>query len=302
MNATPHPSHRRWQHALPVTALLLALGVTVASPSAAQAQQSAADQLRSIATQQQPAAPAESAQAAVESPKGAGPQIETARESLQQWVETERLISKEKRDLQLSREVLTERISLVEQEIESLRSKITTAEESIAEADLKRAELMETNEKLKQASSSLGGIVATLEERTLGLLARLPEPIRDRVKPLSQRIPKPGEETKLSTSERFQNIVGILNEVNKFNGEITVTSEVRTLEDGTSAEVTALYLGIGQAFYSGGNGTIAGVGTASGDAWTWKPANDSAAEIASAVAILKNEQVATFVHVPVKVD
>ncbi|MGF1572416.1 MAG: DUF3450 family protein [Sumerlaeia bacterium] len=282
--------------------LVIAGGLACFTASLLPGQQSAASQLRSFAEQKKEveapvAAPAASSSTSSETAQ----RIDTARESLQQWVETERLISKEKRDLELSREVLQERIALVQQEIESLRGKITSAEESIAEADLKRAELMETNDKLKQASASLAAIVASLEERTLTLLGQLPEPIKDRVRPLSQRIPKAGEETKLSTSERFQNVVGILNEMNKFNREITVTSEVRTLEDGSSAEVTALYMGIGQAFYSGGNGTIAGVGTATNEGWSWKSANDHAAEIARAIAILKNEQVASFVHVPVEV-
>jgi hypothetical protein len=77
---------------------------------------------------------------------------------------------------------------------------------------------------------------------------------------------------------------------------------VRTLPDGTSAEVTALYLGIGQAFYSGANGKIAGIGTASDQGWVWKQADESAAEIARIIAILNNESVASFVQVPVEIQ
>jgi hypothetical protein len=98
-------------------------------------------------------------------------------------------------------------------------------------------------------------------------------------------------------------VIGILNEVNKFNrSEITVTSEVRKLAGGSSAEVTALYIGLGQAFYTGSNGTVAGVGHPSEDGWIWEPANDAAAEIAEAIAVLKNEKVASFIPLPVKVQ
>jgi hypothetical protein len=58
-----------------------------------------------------------------------------------------------------------------------------------------------------------------------------------------------------------------LNEVNKFNREITVSSEVLTLSGGASAEVTALYVGIGKAYYVSRNGSAAGIGTASPDGW-----------------------------------
>lgn len=234
--------------------------------------------------------------------QGNSPGIEETRSALEKWVENERLISKEKRDLELKREMLNERIELVRREIETLREKIKDTEGSIAEADKKREELIAENEKLKEASTSLQSILVSLEDRTKELLGRMPSPIVERVKPLSQRLPKEGEETKLSLSERFQNVVGILNEVNKFHREITVTSEVRELPDGTSAEVTAVYLGIGKAFYAGANGQIAGVGTAEEDAWVWESNDDAAEQISQVIAILKNEQVAAFVRVPMEID
>jgi FtsZ-binding cell division protein ZapB len=220
---------------------------------------------------------------------------------LEKWVETQRIISEEKRDLALAKEMLTERIDLVQREIETLRAKIEEAKKSIAEADKKRTELVRENEKLKEAAASLSSSLVHLEERAKQLLQRLPEALRDRVAPLSQSLPETPEETKLSLSERFQNVVGIVNEVNKFNGEISMRNEVRTLPDGTSAEVTALYLGIGQAYYTGANGTIAGVGTASDEGWVWRAANDAASRIAQTIAILKNEEVASFVQVPIEI-
>jgi hypothetical protein len=231
-----------------------------------------------------------------------GNKVENARSILEKWVETRRIISKEKRDWALGREMLNERIELVKREIETLRTRIGDAEESIAEADKKRTELIEENEKLKEVAAALNRTVNTLEGRTGELLKRLPDPIRERVKPLSQRIPDQPDETKLSLGERFQNIVGILNEVNKFNREITVTSEVRTLRDGTTAEVTALYVGISQGYYVSADGKAAGVGTASAEEWMWNPANEAAPEIAKAIAILKNEKVAEFVRLPIRIE
>jgi FtsZ-binding cell division protein ZapB len=228
--------------------------------------------------------------------------IRNTRSSLEKWVETQRIISKEKEELKISREMLNERIGLLSREIDSLRSKITDAEESIAEADKKREAMIEENEKLKEASSSLVEVIAKMEQRTKEMLKRLPDPIRNRVKPLSQRLPEDAGETKLSVSERFQNVVGILNEVDKFNREITVTSEVRTLEDGSSVEVASMYIGIGQGFYVSANGQIAGVGLAGPRSWKWKTDDQAAAQIAEAIAIMKNEKVASFVKLPVEIN
>lgn len=237
---------------------------------------------------------------AVSADKGAS--IDDTRATLEKWVETQRLISQEKRDLALAKEMLTARIELVQREVESLQGKIKDAKDSIAEADKKRADLIDENEKLRKSTASLASTLALLEERTKKLLGRLPDPIRERVKPLSQRLPNDSGQTKLSISERFQNVVGILNEVDKFNREISLTSEVRTLPDGNSVEVTAMYIGIGLGYYASANGEVAGIGSAAETGWVWRPNNEAAGQIAEAIAILKNEKVASFVQLPVEID
>ncbi len=227
--------------------------------------------------------------------------IENARLAVEKWIETQATISREKRDFELSKETLNERIDLVKREIDSLRGKIDQVKENIAQTDKKRAEIFAENEKLKKASNSLSNILVALEERTKQLLKRLPDTIRERVKPLSQRLPDDAGQNKLSISERFQNVVGILNEIDKFNREISLTSEVQKLADGSSVEVTALYIGIGQGYYANAGGNIAGTATASDNGWVWKPANEAAGQIADAIAILKNEKVACFVQLPVEI-
>ena len=233
---------------------------------------------------------------------GDGADVDATRAALEKWVETQRVLSKERQDWKLGKEMLQSRVEVVQREIDSTLARTDDAKKSIADADGKRAGLIDENERLKQAAQSLGGIVAGLEARTTALLARLPDPIRERVKPLSQRLPAKPDETKLSLSERFQNIVGILNEVNKFQGEISVASEVRTLADGRTAEVTALYLGIGQGWYASGDGKAAGVGAPTPQGWAWTPDDASGAAVKQAVAVLKNEQVAAYVRLPVRVD
>ena len=228
--------------------------------------------------------------------------IESTRTALEKWVETRRAISQEKQDWALSKEMLNERIELVQREITSLQDKIDQAKQGITEADTKRAELVEENEKLKEASETLKGIIVKIEARTIELNKRLPNPLSEHIRPLSQLLPADPSQTKLSISQRFQNVIGILNEINKFNREITPTSEVRTLADGSAAEVTTVYIGLGQAYYVGANGTVAGVGRPSENGWSWEPVNDAAGEITDVISIMKNEKVASFVPLPVKVQ
>lgn len=231
----------------------------------------------------------------------AGNGIDGVRAALEKWVETRKVISQEKQDWALGKEMLGERIDLVQREIDALRTKIGEAQKSISDADTRRADLLLENDKLKEAAAQLLEMLVSLEIRTRSLLAKLPEPLREKVRPLSQRLPENTGDTKLSFSERFQNVVGILNEVNKFNREITLTSEVRSLPDGSSAEVTAVYVGIGQGYYVSADGKNAGTGSVAGEQWVWVPDNRIAEPVAQVVAILKNEQMASFVQLPVEI-
>jgi hypothetical protein len=90
--------------------------------------------------------------------------------------------------------------------------------------------------------------------------------------------------------------------VNKFNREITVTSELRQLDDGVSAEVTALYLGIGQSYFAATHGDAAGIGRPAPEGWTWSASNSDAAAIRAAIATFRNEQPAAFVLLPVSIQ
>jgi septal ring factor EnvC (AmiA/AmiB activator) len=246
-------------------------------------------------------APAQEGQAP-ESRERAAEKIEHAREALDKWVEARRTISKEQRDWTEGRAVLQERIELLEREIAAMRAKVADATASVAEAEKKRLELQGQSDALKGSAQELTAIVLRLEDGARKLVQRLPQFAEERVKLFSQRIPAAGAETKLSLSERYQSVVAVLNDLNKFHREITLTPEIRELSDGRSAEVATVYVGLGQGYYASGDGTLAGVGSATETAWQWRPANAQAGEIARMVAILKNEQVADFVRLPIRIE
>lgn len=231
-----------------------------------------------------------------------GSAIDDARAALERWVEVRKTISQEQRDFTLKKEVLADRIELVERDIESVKAKIEEAKATISETEKKTAELAAENDKLKAEAARKAELVTALERRVSALLARSPDPIRERVKVLSQRFPSDPATTKQSLSERWQNVVGVLNEMNKFQRELVVASEVRTLPDGSSAEVATLYLGLGQAYYVNATGTVAAIGTSTATGWTWNPANEIAPLVSQVIGIVKGEKVAAFVKLPVKVQ
>lgn len=228
-------------------------------------------------------------------------ELEQTKEVLSKWVETRKLISEEKYQWDLEREVLGDHIDLIRTERDALAKKIHETQSHINDADKKRENLVKENDALKNASATLVNRISSLETGVKELLPRLPQPVQERIKPLSQRLPK-AEESELSLSERYQNVIGIINELNKGAGEITVVSEVKELPDGSSAEVQTLYLGYARAYYCTNKGDVAGVGYPTDSGWVWEPDNAIASQVADSIAILKNEKVAAFVQLPVSID
>lgn len=227
--------------------------------------------------------------------------VGNARSMIKEWVGLQKAISEEKKKWATGREFLVDRIELTERSIGALRQNIDDANQNIGKAEKERDRLIEKNEALKNATTALRDRVTDVENRVRDLLLRVPDPVREKVKPFSQRFPEDSKETEMSLSERYQNLVAVLTEINKANREISLTNEVRTAQDGSSVEVTAMYVGIGQGYYVNADETVAGVGTTSDEGWVWSPANDSAAEIARAIKIQRGEEVADYARLPLTV-
>ncbi len=231
-----------------------------------------------------------------------GQQVTDSKSALGKWVETQKVISKEKRDFELTKEMLSERIKLLEREIQELEAKIITSKDSISDADTKRFQIVKDNNEYNNNFTVLKNIVVRLEDRVRDIIMKLPENVDSHIKPLSQRLPDP-ENTpkKLSLSERFQNVIGILNEIDKFNREISLVSEVRNLPDGESVEVTTVYIGLGQAYFVNATGDVAGIGNVTESGWQWNEKDEIAGAVSEIIAILKNEKVASYVKLPVDI-
>jgi len=230
-----------------------------------------------------------------------GLDVDGTRAALEKWAEASRLASKEKKEWRLGKETLRDRIDLLRREVAAMQQRITDAEASIAEADKKRGELVVEDEMRKATESQLVRRVAQLEQGVLSLLPRLPEPLREQIKPVSQLIPLQPEATKTRVEERYRNVLYVCKQVHKWNREITLKSEVHTQPDGSSVEVTVMYIGIGQGYFTGGGGKVAGTGSATPNGWLWTSDRELGADIAAAIAILKNERVAAFVRLPVQI-
>jgi hypothetical protein len=225
--------------------------------------------------------------------------LEETRLAMGKWIETQQIISKERNEWQQGKEILVGRLDLVKKEIASLEEKIKQAESSVSDSNSKRDDLLSQNEQLKSAGAQLTDAVVLMEGEIRRLYKTLPEPIQTKLQPLYQRVPEDSATTHVSVAERFQNVLGILNEVNKAGSEITVSYEVHDLADGRPAEVKAIYVGLAQAYYVSAGGE-AGIGRPGPEGWTWQPSNAIANDVLMALEIIQGKQTPAFVPLPVR--
>ena len=231
------------------------------------------------------------------------PIIEATRETLTKWVETKQLISKEKSDWASGKDILEDRVRLAEAETTTVRDKLKEISTAVAEAQKKRDELAAQTDKLKATAEKSKAMVIAAEKKLRPLLPQLPEPLREKLKPIIARFPEDSEKSTASMAERLQNVLGILDQASAFNSTVASVKELRTFPDGTRAEVTTVYLGLSQAYYTNREGTLAGIGHPGPDGWVWKPDNANGKKILLAVHILEGkEKGATFIDLPVKIQ
>ena len=220
---------------------------------------------------------------------------------MSKWIETQQIISKERNDWQQSREILQGRIELVGKEVGQLKERIAQAEAAVAESNRKRDELAAQNSQLKETGAQLAAAASAMEARVRKLALLAPEGVATKLAPLLQRIPTDASSSRISTAERFQNVLGILNELNKANSEISIAYEIRKLADGSSSEVQVVYVGLAQAYYLSPRGE-AGIGRPTEEGWAWTPANGEASSVFKALEIIQGKEPPAFVALPVKIQ
>jgi len=228
--------------------------------------------------------------------------LEAVRTTIDKWVEARQAVTQAAAGWRLDKERLTQSIALIEKEIALLDEQIARAEETASGADKARATLEEENEVLSRASVAVETAIRDLEKRVVALAKALPEPLVERLQVRLRRIPEEAALERLSLSERMQNVVAFLSEVDKFSGSISVFTEVRSGPTGGQRQVRTLYVGISMAFFTDAAGEFGGVGVPTKTGWEWTPKPELAPRVARAVAMYENRIPADFVALPVAVQ
>ncbi|MGZ8900751.1 MAG: DUF3450 family protein, partial [Limisphaerales bacterium] len=223
--------------------------------------------------------------------------VEQTRETLAKWVETRQLLAKARGDWEADREVLQQTIKAFEKELTTVEEQFTKTGGGSAQVEKERAELLQQKESLHAANVRVKELLLSLETSLQKISNSLPSPLLSKIDVLLKRIPANPAETKMTVLERMQTVVGILSEVDKFNGAISVNAEIQKNAQGEEVQVKVLYLGLGQAYWVDKGGR-AGSGFPGAQGWTWSENSALADRVARAIAIHEASQPADFVSLP----
>ena len=224
--------------------------------------------------------------------------LDEVRSTLSQWVETRQLTSRLQADWRSEKEMLEQTAALYEKELSGLNEQLAKTETGSAQVTEDRARLEAEEKELREAEAAVAEWVKQCEQRLGRLASAFPPPLASKLAELVKRMPDDPSETRLSPLERMQNVVGILNEVDKFNGSIVVESELQTRPSGEEIQVRTLYVGLGQAYFVDQTGTFSGVGRPSLEGWAWEEQAGLGERILRAIAIYDNSRPPAFEALP----
>ena len=218
---------------------------------------------------------------------------------LEKWVEARQLVAKTGSDWQTDKEALEQTLALFERELRSVEDQWSNFGTNSAQVDLERTEaqalLKSSNEHLERSKE----FATAFEGQLTNLLPQLPLPLREILKPLLNRLPADPANTRTTAAERVQVVVGILHELDKFNGALTLFSEKRATERGEEVAVETVYVGLGAAYFVNAAGDFAGTGSPGPQGWEWSPRPELASVVKEIIRIYRNERPARFVSLPV---
>lgn len=228
-----------------------------------------------------------------------GDPLTSTRSVVEQWVQARQLTSQTRVDWERDRELMLQTKALHERELATIAERFSRLSTNTTQAD---RDLAAVRSELAASDAALGrlkGVVASLEARSRGLLVTLPTPLRRQLDPLVLRLPAEGDANpKATVGERFQTVVAMLNEIDKFNATVTVVGEVQKNPEGAEVQVETAYLGLSQAWFVDKSGEYAGRGTPGTSGWVWEALPGIASDVRRAIAAYRDTSAPAFVSLP----
>lgn len=220
-----------------------------------------------------------------------------ARALIQEWVQTERMITEEREGWVIEREQLNDLIKLYEAEVNLLKAEVEKAGESHQELDKEKAAL-EADVKLMRADRrKLASKVVELSARMVKISNNFPKPLKDLVAADLDQLAKVEGESDMR--DGVVSLSNVLKQAGRFNRVVTYSEEMQEVEGSGKRQLQVIYIGLGRAYFL--SGKTAGIGTPSGSGWKWTEREDIHKQVSSVIKIFKKTAQPGLVKLPVEV-
>lgn len=229
--------------------------------------------------------------------------IDDVQTSIERWIDTNRIISETRRDWASEQTLLIQEAKLLELELAELERKGERLAKLNEQAYLERAEAISRNSQYAELMNYLEMKANALERKVLKIVPAFPKPLQDRIASSMVKIGvRPEDEKQMSVSARMQALVSIISETEKFNHELTLVHEMRTVEAGKPVQVRVLYWGLAGAYAVSPSGEIAQVGHPGFEGWIWEDQPGFALQIAQLIRIREGTIEAEFIQSPMSIN
>jgi hypothetical protein len=102
-------------------------------------------------------------------------------------------------------------------------------------------------------------------------------------------------------AERMQVVVGVLNELDKFNSSVAIFNEKRKNARGEEMAVETVYVGLGAAYFVNAANDFAGTGAPGASGWEWTEQASLAPTIRQVIRIYRSESAPAFIALPASI-
>ncbi|QQL46321.1 DUF3450 family protein [Sulfuriroseicoccus oceanibius] len=224
---------------------------------------------------------------------------EPARELVRQWVETERLISREAADWEEARERMTRLLGLHAVELERLGEFLSQAGASADGYLQEKDRLSDELSGLRVDRDALARKLESLRPRMVALGQRLPQPLQEELESALEQVE--ALDAVEETQGLLQSMASVVTAAAKFDQSITVANEVHAI-GGVDRQVEVMYLGLARAFFVSGDGKVAGVAVPAAEGWQFVERDGLGAQVRRAIEITRDEGRPELVSLPVGVE
>ncbi len=230
--------------------------------------------------------------------------VEQTDKLVNRWLDTERQATHLETQWQAEKPVLNQRIALLKAERAQLKSILQRDSAQQSDVAERRAELLAEQTRMEEEQVKLEDGLRSLRKRLDYLARLLPPPLQapwEKEQQILDGSSQVSDQGSTQPSTQLQVAIAQLGLLADFDQRVSVHEMPLTTPNGSDVLVKQIYLGVGAAWFVGGDGTYAGWGAATPEGWVWH-FDDSldGDEIAKAVAVFEKKQQAELVTLPLR--